>query len=526
MLAQAAPPAERDAAYSEVMSLLEAQKPDLRAVLLHVLTARIASRDMHGVVDFFSKCSSYLRSQNLYLYERKLSDLRSAPASPPARSSLRFLPSQPLLDRGMSSIPMGLSNLVSEILIAGEFGAILSTLPDLLNSLVDQADSEPDREVPWARMADVNLERERRKASFERFGLSPHDEWTTTFQEMAVNAPTTFRDRVFAFAGSLSPSALVFAFGTVNQATDLVERWKAVARASSELKELNELKKEKLLSDKIHVLARHLNFDQLDMALALARGISDPELKARALVSLVEWLAPVQQEEVLVEIVELTRGLASESAVADLLSALYPIMTEKVLLDSFERSRRVKDEDDVLITMALIDANRPSRERHSGLNLWIEKIGAVRDETLRAEGLVALAPHLARSRSAVAALLAAIATLKDKRNLFWGLLGIIPHVDPFKAQLLAKEAIGLTGSFDSDKSRSEALSRLATLLPSSVLPDALTAVKMIVDPRWRAAPLFAIATQLPVPDRTSAVAEAVATVASIQQSRRRAETRR
>ncbi|WP_157910431.1 NB-ARC domain-containing protein [Pseudofrankia sp. BMG5.36] len=226
----------------------------------------------------------------------------------------------------------------------------------------------------------------------------------------------------------------------------------------------------------LRVLIPHLPDDLLDQALVVATTVDSPRSRVLALVKLAQHL----DDNLLAQMLTTATAIDDPGDKATALAELAPCIAD--------------DERALVLDQALAAAL------------------AVHHPRDRAAALAALAPHLPERRLAphLTEALTAVATLDNSDGQAWAFSVLIPHLVEEQRGPVITAALSAVATSDHFWLQADVLRRLALYLPDSLLGQALSVAVGIDDPGCAAVALAGLVVRLPVDQRETAMAQAMA----------------
>jgi hypothetical protein len=266
-------------------------------------------------------------------------------------------------------------------------------------------------------------------------------------------------------------------------------------------------------------LAAYLPEPQLHAAWSVAHDIASAEPRAWALSSLATHLPEPERPVIVAEALTAVRELADEWTAARTLGRLASFLPEPLPAEVVVTALELEDDLARADALSRLGPSLP-------LDALEDAVAAARDLAFgwaRAKMLSSLAPCLpASSCGAVAreALLdARELTYPGPRSLLlFAIASSLPEPDQTS---VGREALTALDELGSDAERARALTKVASRLTGSLLSEAASAARGLVDAEARAGALLALAPRLPEPDQSEAMDDALAAVRRVVGSQSR-----
>jgi hypothetical protein len=268
-------------------------------------------------------------------------------------------------------------------------------------------------------------------------------------------------------------------------------------------------------ADALAALAPHLPPEQRNFALDAARAISDKQYGADALAA----LAPHLPAALLPEALTAARAISNKQYRAQALVAIAPHLPPEqrnlALADALAAARAISDKQYRADALAALAPHLPPEQRNLALADALADARAISDKQYRADALAALAPHLPLEQRniALADALAAARGIFDRLYRTQALAALAHYLPLEQRNAALNEALLECVIFDSSYLSAEDKARtliiIAPHLPESLLPDALSAAKLLFsDAELGAQALAALAPHLPASLLPEALADA------------------
>jgi hypothetical protein len=305
------------------------------------------------------------------------------------------------------------------------------------------------------------------------------------------------------------------------------ERAVVLAEALEATREIGEIEWFSGCADALVALAPHLAADECTVlraeALDAARAIDNDEYRARALAALAPHLAAGERALVLAEALDAARAIDGYGRVLSLL-ALAPHLADdrNLLAEAVVAARETERQSLRAEALVALAPHVPADECAVLIAEALEDAGAEENGPNRAEALVALAPHLAGDSDLLAKAFAAGRAIRNEDRRVEALVGLAPHLagDPG----LVAEALAAARAIDNEEWRVEALVGLVPSVTAhhALFAEALDAARRVGGEAladW----LVALARHLAEEQRTALLEEALEAARSIESEHHRAE---
>jgi hypothetical protein len=255
-----------------------------------------------------------------------------------------------------------------------------------------------------------------------------------------------------------------------------------------------------------------LHLGDNDKALAVAKKITDDEVKAKTIAKIASNLPEPKKTEVLKEALSLVTKIGYEYSRSCALSEIAPYLPESLLYGAFKLIYKISDEAAIAKAISGFIPYLPEPLLKKALDL-IEKF---EDESNKVEVLAEVAHKSAgpRKTKTLQDALALARKIRDEYERSLAIISIASYLpEPKKTEYL-KESLDLIKQIRTPFDKSEALIRIAYYLPDYLLKESLELARESTDLRWRI--LAKISSILPECDRIQALEDALESAKEIE----------
>ena len=144
----------------------------------------------------------------------------------------------------------------------------------------------------------------------------------------------------------------------------------------------------------LNYLAEHLNIEQLEDALEIAREISNPQTFINAVLGFLPYVSDELKAELLNELLDSLNHIRLPYKRAQVLTSLAPYLAPHQLLQVLDMAESIIDASDQINVYASLAQQLPKNDRELTLNKALIRLKRITDGYTRANAMISLIPHL------------------------------------------------------------------------------------------------------------------------------------